>query len=320
MSHTPEETMNCQRECLLRLLVPDPRKSEQPDGGAVRQLTRDQRRALRDPEVRKNVEIIVAHLADAVELQRRRPFADKVAERLAELSVEANRSLHLGPLLEARRCIEQLLLECADLTLLQQWAAAEYAEEEATLPTWRRLYGPELPALLQHRDGAIPDHVIESTRARLQRLVAARFWLYRPVRARRSLRTRYVRWVGLVLFVTSLLFAAVAAVQIEPGVVGLAAAGGSVGASLSGLLQFRDEVRLGSQVREFLPFYLAQVIVGAVFGLVVVLVIEAHWLNVDVTSAALGAIAFAAGFSEPFAVGVVTAMTERVQQSPAAGR
>ena len=91
----------------------------------------------------------------------------------------------------------------------------------------------------------------------------------------------------------------------------LAAAAGASGAALSGLLKFRDEVRLGSQVREFLPFYLVQVGVGAVFGLFINLVFAANWLSFAPSTAGICVLAFAAGFSEPFALGIIAKMTDR---------
>jgi hypothetical protein len=91
----------------------------------------------------------------------------------------------------------------------------------------------------------------------------------------------------------------------------LAAAAGASGAALSGMLKFRDEVKLGTQMREFLPVYLVQVVVGAVFGLFIDLVIAADWLSFAPSAASIGVLAFAAGFSEPFALGIVAWMTER---------
>jgi hypothetical protein len=271
------------------------------------------RRVLRDPEARKNVEILAARIADAIDRQPRTPaLTEATTNRLAKLVGEARQALSLEALLDTRRSVEDLLLEHADLPLLREWTAGEYAEEEATLPTWRRLYGVEQPDLLnEHLDPS--SDAVEATRMRLQRLVAARFWLYRPLRARRSLRTRYLWRLVPVLFVLGLLLAVAMTLALPQGArpVWLAAAAGAAGASLSGLLSFRDEVRLGAQVRAFVPFYLAQVVVGGVFGLLFLLVLTAGWLDLQSNSAQIGAVAFAAGFSEPFAVGVLARMTER---------
>ncbi len=315
------DELRSERQELQRLLLPGPAgvwrrrlgtppvDGERPAG--QERLSNRERRILGDPEVRKNVEILAARLADAMDCHQRAKLPETTAKRLAELVWEAREALSLETLLDTRRSVEELLLECADPLLLRQWTAAEYAEEEATLPTWRRLYGPEPPALLDHPDP--PDQAVEVTRMRLLRLVAARFWLYRPLRARRKLRTIYLRYLAPVVLLFGLLLGVAIAREVPPaaGTVLLAAAAGASGASLSGLLKFRDEAKLGAQIREFLAFYMAQVIVGGMFGLLVFLVITAGWLDLGGNPARIGAVSFAAGFSEPFALGVVAKMTER---------
>jgi hypothetical protein len=196
--------------------------------------------------------------------------------------------------------------------LLRQRTAAEYAEQEATLPTWRGFYGPEPPDILGDRAIDESNEVVAVTRARLHRLVAAGFWLYRPLRARRTLRIRAVTVLGPVLVLAGAgLGVALWQARVAGWTVVLAAAAGLTGAALSGFIKFRDEVRLGAQVRQFMPFYLVQLTVGAVFGLLVVLVVAAGWLTSETNTAVIGIISFAAGFSEPFAVGLVTKVAER---------
>lgn len=319
--------LRSERHELQRLLLHEPaglrrqirrlwrwlRSAESDTVAPDEQLSDRDRRVLRDPEARKNIEILAARIADAMDRQSRTPrLTEATTNRIAKLVGEARQALSLEALLDTRRSVEDLLLEHADLPLLREWTAGEYAEEEATLPTWRRLYGPEQPDLLNdHLDPS--SDAVEATRMRLQRLVAARFWLYRPLRARRSLRTRYLRFLVPVLLVLGLLLGVAMTLALPQGArpVWLAAVAGAAGASLSGLLRFRDEVRLGSRMREFVPFYLAQVVVGSVFGLLFLLVITAGWLDLRSNSAQIGAVAFAAGFSEPFAVGVLARMTER---------
>jgi hypothetical protein len=276
-------------------------------------LTGQQERDLRDPEVRKNIEILAALLSDVIDLDRRQPLCPEVTNRLLELLRGPHKVLCLETLLDTRRSVEELLVEHADLPLLRQRTAGEYAEEEATLPTWRRVYGDELPEILRDSPECSSCQVQESTRVRLQRLVAARFWLYRPLRARRALRFLYLRYFCPVLLLTGLLFGFAIGFQhqVAVRVVLLAAAAGASGATVSGMLKFRDEVRLGAQVREFLPFYLVQAGIGAVFGLFIALVFAAGWLSFKPGAAGVGVLAFAAGFSEPVAIGIVAKMTER---------
>jgi hypothetical protein len=274
-------------------------------------LSEREQRLLRDPEVRKNIAIIAADIADAIDLHRRVSLGEAALERLAELVTIPTEVLSLDNLLDTRRSVEEVLLERADLQLLQQRTAAEYAEEAATMPTWRQLYGSEPPELLNDRAGEPGKDIQAFTRARLQRLVEVRFSLYRPYRARRELRTIYLWYLAPVVALAGLLFGIAVAFQAAVGAVLLAAAAGAAGASLSGILRFRDEIKLGAQVREFVPFYFVQFVVGAIFGLLVVLVSATGWLNLDASAAQIGAVSFAAGFSEPFAVGIVAKLAER---------
>ena len=304
-------------EWLQRLLIQRRRRGESNTDKSSREvaLTKQQRRVLRDPEVRKNIEILAARLCDAIDLNRRlslppeMSLPQEVTNRLFELLREPRKALCLETLLDTRRSVEELLIYHSDLLLLQQRTAEEYAEEEATLLTWRRLYGVDRPELLNYSSESPSKQVQDSTKVRLQCLVAARFSVYRPLRARRRLRIIYLRYFGTVLLLSGFLLGF--AIGFQHQVVVLAAAAGASGAALSGLLKFRDEVRLGSQVREFLPFYLVQVGVGAVFGLFINLVFAANWLSFAPSTAGIGVLAFAAGFSEPFALGIVAKMTDR---------
>ena len=72
--------------------------------------------------------------------------------------------------------------------------------------TWRRLYGVERPELLNYSSESPSKQVQKSTKVRLQCLVAARFSLYRPLRARRRLRIIYLRYFGTVLLLSGFLF------------------------------------------------------------------------------------------------------------------
>jgi hypothetical protein len=94
------------------------------------------------------------------------------------------------------------------------------------------------------------------------------------------------------------------------GDVWLAIFSGMLGAGISGLRRLRDEFLRLADMEAFPPAYLAQLVIGAGFGLV------ALWLN-DVgvlpnlpkaaaaPSASVAVYAFLAGFSEPFVIGVI---------------
>jgi hypothetical protein len=87
---------------------------------------------LRDPEVRKNIETLATLLSDSIDLDQQQPLCQEVTNRLSELLCEPRKALCLETLLDTRRSVEELLVEHADLSLLRQRTAGEYAEEEAT--------------------------------------------------------------------------------------------------------------------------------------------------------------------------------------------
>jgi hypothetical protein len=305
------------KACELRRLLEPPRKNDGDAGSSDDKSPKDPevRRKVeppKDPEVRKNIEILASRLSDAAEVARRGALGHEPAEHILDLAEQARQAPSLVTLLEARRLVEQSIIQRADADLLREWTAAEFAEKEGTLTTWRRRYGDDLPEILDPRRGEPSIEVARATRHALQQLVAERFALYRPIRARRDLRLRSLPVLAGVVSVVAVLFAA--AIAVQPGAelrtVFVGAAAGAAGASLSGLIKFRDEVRLGSEVREFTPFYLAQTLVGGVFGLLVVLLGESGWIALEDNVFGIGAISFAAGFSEPFALGIVARLTE----------
>jgi hypothetical protein len=95
------------------------------------------------------------------------------------------------------------------------------------------------------------------------------------------------------------------AIERESVPVSLPAAGGMTGAALGMLFKLRDELKRGSQVREFLPFAMAQLVVGIAAGLFVSLVGASNLLNVVDNSAGTGAVAFVVGYSEAAFLGLI---------------
>jgi hypothetical protein len=89
----------------------------------------------------------------------------------------------------------------------------------------------------------------------------------------------------------------------------LAADAGALGATLSGVFRVRDQLRRLDELRAFHPAMYVQPLIGACAGLIVLLVLESNAVSfnaVDAKSAAArGLLAFAAGFSEPFFLGIV---------------
>jgi hypothetical protein len=96
----------------------------------------------------------------------------------------------------------------------------------------------------------------------------------------------------------------------ERGDVWLALVGGMLGSGISGLRRLRDEFLRLADMEAFPPAYLAQLVIGAGFGLVALLLTDVGVLpdlpnTEDAPSATVAVYAFVAGFSEPFVIGAV---------------
>lgn len=95
-----------------------------------------------------------------------------------------------------------------------------------------------------------------------------------------------------------------------PGDVWLAVFAGMLGAGISGLRRLRDEFLRLADMEAFPPAYLSQLVIGAGFGLVALLLTDVGVLPdlpkvAAAPSASVAAYAFLAGFSEPFVIGAI---------------
>jgi hypothetical protein len=228
---------------------------------------------------------------------------DELAERIA---LPRDRPLTLESLLGHRFDVEQLLIEIGDEKYLRLRAAALYEEGEGTYVRWRDMFGQPPPLLAEsgsnaaesERDTATDDR-IEATKLMLARLLAAKEAQDLPLRARRELKARVVWLILPLIFAAACLFAlALAIVENDVDSVLLAGAAGLAGAALGGLLQLRDEVTRGAQLREFTPFYLGQLLVGATAGLLVYAADRSGVVEIVGGPAGVATVAFAVGFSE----------------------
>ncbi len=90
----------------------------------------------------------------------------------------------------------------------------------------------------------------------------------------------------------------------------LASFAGALGGSVSGAYRLRDQIEGLNEMRAFKPALWVQPLVGAAAGLILLLVLESGLLGEDASSwERTGLLAFAAGFSEPFFLGVVNRVT-----------
>jgi hypothetical protein len=276
---------------------------------------------LGDPEFVKNLRIFLRLVVAARELYER-ALRSPATERRPQVLVregELHRHVTLSPylpvtlkLLLCRRFdLELLLIAVGDREYLAGRLADIFNEERGTISTWQSLYGDQLPALLPGGTtvaaaGAPGVDELAVTRERLERLMRVKRSEDEVYRARWELKQRAAWLAIVVLLVVIVAFAAVtAAIGAEDGELLAAAVAGAAGATLGGLIRLREQVTLGAQVRQFRPFFLGQVLVGAAAGAVAFLVDQSGIVAIAGGSAGVAAVGFALGFSEAAFVGLL---------------
>lgn len=207
-----------------------------------------------------------------------------------------------GALMEA---VDELLIANGDIRFLWQVLVAEYDRDriEVNTPvvTWSKIGFDHIkPPTLA--DGK----TLERVRVQLLALYRTRAMSYGLERTRSMARARRLLFLEPVLLVLVLALvptidAAVAHVSWRGAA--LAALAGAVGATLSGAFKLRDQAPRVSDMRVFWGAFAVQPLVGAVAGLFLLLVLLSGIVKLADNGnewATRGAIAFVAGFSEPF--------------------
>jgi hypothetical protein len=227
----------------------------------------------------------------------------------------AVRRLDVASVRQLLRDLDDLLIEHGDDDYLFSLAEEEYLRSDSdTAPavTWRDEFGRARPAGAKaFREGrGISPREHEAARNQLLALHRAQWDVYNLRRGRAELKGHLMERLSAVMAVILLGFAAAIGLAGSGHIwlnVFLAASAGALGASLSAAFKMRDTIQKSLQVRAFVPIAVMQPIVGAIAGLFMLLVLESGLLeiNTSVQWAARGAMAFLAGFSEPFFLNVV---------------
>jgi hypothetical protein len=155
---------------------------------------------------------------------------------------------------------------------------------------------------------------IEKVRTLLLSFYECRRERYRLHRARVRMKADYLLLLAPILFgLIAGLAIAIAVLHSGGGGTArtvLAALAGALGGSVSGAYRLRDQIEDLNQVRAFKPALWVQPLIGAAAGLILLLVLESGLLGQDASTwERTGLLAFAAGFSEPFFLGVVNRVT-----------
>ncbi len=166
--------------------------------------------------------------------------------------------------------------------------------------TWRSLL----------EDGNATEDVLEDVRRRLSALRWARSSEFRLHRARQAMRARALRFLAPVLIILTgglaLAIGAAAEGPIAASIL-LAALAGALGGTMAGTLKLRDNVSRIGDLRSLRPALYVQPLLGAAAGLILLLAVVGGFLTESPEQgwAKYGLLAFAAGFSEPFFLGIV---------------
>jgi hypothetical protein len=264
-----------------------------------------------DPEFQKNLRIFHRLITGAVGLGERARYMDigtvgaaaatQLGCRLDELRrriiLPDDKPLTLTVLLGYRFALEQLLSELGDVPYLRARAAELYAEPESTHVTWRTMFDDKPPLFVDGQQSPDLKEALEDTRVMVAQLLAAKEAQDLPGRARRDLKQRVLLHQALPLVAGVVALFGVAVYLSLGKAIYLPVTAAVAGATLGRLISLRDEVSRGSQVREFMPLFLAQLAVGVITGLVVSLVTNLPVINLGGPNG-VAAFSFGAGLSE----------------------
>jgi len=285
-----------------------------------------------DPEVRANLGVLGTAIAEIHRIVVDRPsptlqqseYAGRQVMRThttdlirSELLTGEGRLQTLGvaAVRQLVRDLDEMLIEYGDDTHLFTLVKEEClrsGSETAPAITWVDAFPDEpLTDLQAFFDGrTVSPEQNRAMRRHLLALHKAQWDVYNQKRARAELKSKFLAQLTAVMTLILLGFAAAIGFSGSGNIwvnVALAASAGAVGASLSAAFKMRDTVRSSLQARSVGPIALMQPIVGAIAGLVMLLVLESGLVQIkaSVEWAAWGAMAFLAGFSEPFFLNVV---------------
>jgi hypothetical protein len=278
---------------------------------------------VRDPEFRKVLRSLARLIADAEGIHRRVDLtAPDLAEVTEAISLPRRAPWTIEVLLARRFRLEALLIDLGDEKYIRERAAAFYMERRGVGVRWSTMYGTRTPPVLAGlagRDGRPDAGEVAQTRRMLQQLVAAKQFDDVPVRNRNELSLRALRLIAPVVLLASAAFAlAIALVEGDDNVLQLAASAGALGAALGTLIRVRDDLVPGAQIREFTPFFMAQVTVGATAGMLAFLIDRSGILAIGGGASGLAALSFALGFTEAAFLRLIARVADLAGGAPGA--
>lgn len=273
------------------------------------------------PELAKALTRVQTHVAEASALleldDEKAPLRTaQSTDRLRHLLSRDVDSLSVDAAWELANALKRELLLLGDRHYV--WTQLDYEAEREKKPghwhSWSDHFNRQrLNELLDvGKNGSVgADLQAEAVyRLRLLYLERAQAGLERRVRAAQK-----CRYLGILAWALVALFLGLSAIVQRVGgggmweSIALVGFAGALGATLAGTFRVRDKLVELDDLRSFWPAMRVQPLVGAVAGLVILLVLESGAVALGDRSssswAAQALFAFAAGFSEPFFLGLV---------------
>jgi hypothetical protein len=278
-------------------------------------------RKVGSPELKKALGYVQGAVADARRLLAVPPDSlslrtDEIEARFRDVLDQPVESLTIDSAWELCGQIKAMLplLANGDYVAAQLDYEARRAKDKSRWHGWNQHFGKDELAQMRSNYGkrqpsqALHKHATE----KLSFLYSQRTEAGRDRRARAGQKCRYLNALAPVLL--ALQAGLVVAIDYFAAdevwkAVAVAGTAGALGAALSGTMRIRDDLRDLDDLRSFWPAVRVQPLVGATAGLVVLLLMESGTLDMGSGESGHWAgpalLAFAAGFSEPFFLGLV---------------
>src|SRR2546425_86737 len=309
---------------LARRAEPASAGRSDPTGDALEELlapSRWMRAGRTDPELRKALGFIQAELGETRRLLALRGGAMSLRSQAAVPELKSLlwsdvERLSIDGAWELAGALKRLNLRLGDASYVAALLEHERrrAAQDGRWHGWEEHFErAELERLVDvYRAGrATPAQHLQAVH-RLTFLYLKRAEAGRNRRARAALKCLYLNRLAPLLFL--LLAGLGVALHVATGgelwkPIILTASAGGLGSTLSGVFRVRDQLARLDELRGFWPTMRVQPFIGACAGLIVLLVLESKAISLGSFSpdswASLGLLAFAAGFSEPFFLGIV---------------
>jgi hypothetical protein len=292
----------------------------------------------RHPERAKVLGLIQSELSEASRLLAAQSGRDCPAERELKALLLQNveiRTVDQGWELAARLRRLNLRIGRFDRAYVQSLLEYEsaHAEDPRHWHTWSKHFRKqELLDLLQvYASEAVESKDRDRAVERLNSLYLKRAEAGRDRRAKAALTDLYLQRLTLVLGPFLLGLGTIALVSTTDShsvwrAFAVAALAGALGSTLSGVLRLRDQLIRMDELRAFKPAMIVQPLVGASAGALVFLLLASRAFSLGSLDPEAwpspGVLGFAAGFSEPFFLGLVDRVAglpaQRTDTTPAA--